>query len=79
MAATEDSTTASTGPNRNNQFRRRYGIIGVSQGCCHVSGYRPRDQQHIGVFRGGNEVNSKSLQVIVGIGKGDDFSFAAIA
>jgi integrase len=43
MAAAEDSTTASAGPNRNHQLRRRDRIISVLQRCRHVSSYRPGD------------------------------------
>ena len=79
VAAREDSTAASAGPNRNDQLRRWHRIIGEFQRCGHVSSYRASDQQHIGMFRGGNEVNSESLQIVVGVGKGENFSCAAIA
>ena len=51
VAAAEDPAAATTGPNRNDQFRRRDGIISVFQRCSHVSGYGPGDQQHIGMLR----------------------------
>jgi hypothetical protein len=69
--------TASTGPNRHDQLRRRDRIMSVLQRCRHVSSYRPGDQQHIRMFRRCDEVNSKSLQVVVGVGKGDDLCLAA--
>ena len=70
VAGREDSATASTGPNRHHQLRRRYGIIGMFQGGGHVSGYGAGDQQHIRMLRGCYEVNAKSLQVVGGVGKG---------
>jgi len=78
VAAPEDSTAASAGPNRNDQLRRRNRIIGEFQRRGHISSHWTSDQQHIGVLRGRNEVNSEALQVVVGVGEGDDFCFAAI-
>lgn len=79
IALSEDTAGAATVANRDNEFRLRSGVIGALQRSHHVTGDRPRNQQHVRMSRAGDEMDSQAFQVVVGIGQSVNFEFATVA
>jgi len=63
----------------NENQTRNSGYIGPQERLAHILGYRPRDEQNIGMAWRGNKPETESLEVVKGIAEGMDFKLTTIA
>src|SRR6516162_6922021 len=75
----EDAATAPAGADGNHQAGRRSGVESLAQGQFHIARDRAGDQQHIGVARGGDEMDTEAFDIVNGAVEAGDFYFATVA
>ena len=79
IVSPEDAATAATSAHSRHEAGFGSGVIGFAQRQFHIATDGAGDQQHVGMTRGGDEMNAKAFQVVNGIIQADDFDFAPVA
>jgi hypothetical protein len=62
----------------NHDFLRRYRFIGSQEGFPHVTADRTFNQQHVGMPRRSDKVDTEALHIIKGIAQGRQLLFAGV-
>jgi len=79
VIAAEDAAATATRAHGHDKPRRRHGVVGFAQSQFHVARHRSCHEQHVGVARGGGEVNAEAFNVIDRTVQPGDFHFTAVA
>src|SRR5260370_3105405 len=75
----EDAATDSASAHRDDYFGFRHRPIRFQKREFHVAGDRPSHQEHVGMTRRGDELNSEAFDVMDRIIHGDNLQLASIA
>ena len=75
----EYATTDAASAHCDNYFGFRHRLMCLQKRELHVPRYRAGDQEHVGMTRGGNELDSEALDIVDRIVQSDDLQFASIA
>src|SRR5260370_24278928 len=75
----EDATTDAASAYRDDYLGLRHRLMCLQKRELHVPRYRASDQEHVGMTRGGNELDSEALDIMDRIVQSDDLQFASIA
>src|SRR5258708_18560329 len=75
----EDTATDAAGANGHHDSRFWHSLVGLQQGKLHVPGDGTGHQEHIGMTRRCDELNSEAFNVMDWVVQGDDFHLAPIA
>jgi len=79
VVTSENPSANATCSNRHNHFGVRRGAISLRERQFHVSGDGSRHQEHIGVPRRSNKMNTQPFYVVDGIVQSRNLNLAAIA
>ena len=79
VAAGKETAVDRAAAGGDDPFRRGRRLIGPQQRLAHVFRHRPRDEKNVGMARRGHEAQTKSLEIVEGVGERVDLELAAVA
>src|SRR5262249_60703587 len=77
--AAKDAAVARAVSGGDDELRIGRGMPGAPQRLGHVARHRPRYHKAVGVARGGHEMHTESLEVVVRAGQAPNLQLTAIA
>jgi hypothetical protein len=75
----EDTATDSASANRDDYLWFRHRPIRLQKRELHIPRYRASDEEHVGMTRRGNELDSETFDVVDRIVQSDNLQFASVA
>jgi len=75
----EYAATDAAGANRDDYLGLRHRLMRLQKRELHIPRYRTGDQEHVGMTRRGNELDSEAFDVVDRIVQSDNLQFTSVA